>query len=462
MIEKFEKKINRFKRKVNKKALGVAVFFVFGLVSVFSMEMSNNFKRQKQLAQDEYNKSMYEVVGYVKNIETELAKLQLTNTTKLTSTTLASIWKQSNLAKANLESLPVEQKSISDASKYLSQVSDFSYSLMKQVVSDQKITDEEYAQISQIYNESKELSEVMEEIYVELNTGRIKWDEIKKAGNEKLPKLEISESVSNIDKIGKTFQEYEGLIYDGAFSDHLLTQEPKNLADKEVTNEDAKNYINELFGKDNIEYLNYIEESQGRLDLYYFDLKLKDESFVRNIYITKKEGKLYLMLSDKKIEEQKIQMEEAKEKGKEFLKKLGIDNVEDTYYLVVENMAIINYAAVQDDVIMYPDLVKVKVGLDDGKIYSVESQGYRFNHIKRENLTPKITVEKAQEVINKNINVISKRLALIPTESKNEVLTYEFKGKIDDREFLIYVNATTAQEERILLILETPNGILTM
>ena len=168
------------------------------------------------------------------------------------------------------------------------------------------------------------------------------------------------------------------------------------------------------------------------------------------------------MISDKKIEEQKIQMEEAKAKGKEFLKKLGIDNVEDTYYLVVENMAIINYAAVQDNVIMYPDLVKVKVGLDDGKIYSVESQGYRFNHIKREDLTPKITLEKAQEVINKNINIISKRLAIIPTESKNEILTYEFKGKIDDREFLIYVNATTAQEERILLILETPNGILTM
>jgi germination protein YpeB len=462
MIEKFEKKINKFKRKVNKKALGVAVFFVFGLVSVFSMEMSNNFKRQKQLAQDEYNKSMYEVVGYVKNIETELAKLQLTNTTKLTSTTLASIWKQSNLAKANLESLPVAQQSISDAAKYLSQVSDFSHSLMKQVVSDQKITEEEYVQISQIYEESKELSKVMEEIYVELNTGRIKWDEIQKAGNEKLPKLEISQEVSNIDKIGKTFQEYEGLIYDGAFSDHLLTQEPKNLADKEVSSEDAKNYINEFFGKDNIEYLNYIEESQGRLDLYYFDLKLKDESFVRNIYITKKECKLYLMISDKKQEEQKIQMEEAKEKGKEFLKRLGIDNVEDTYYLVVENMAIINYAAVQDDVIMYTDLVKVKVGLDDGNIYSVESQGYIFNHTKRENLTPKITLEKAQEVINENINIISKRLALIPTESKNEVLTYEFKGKIDDREFLIYVNATTAQEERILLILETPNGILTM
>ena len=31
-------------------------------------------------------------------------------------------------------------------------------------------------------------------------------------------------------------------------------------------------------------------------------------------------------------------------------------------------------------------------------------------------------------------------MALIPTESNYEILTSEFKGKIDNREFLIYIN----------------------
>ena len=87
MIEKFEKKVNTLKRKINKKALGVGVFMIFAALSIFAVEMTNNFKRQKQTAQDEYNRAMYEMVGYISNVETELAKLQITNTPKMTTTT---------------------------------------------------------------------------------------------------------------------------------------------------------------------------------------------------------------------------------------------------------------------------------------------------------------------------------------------------------------------------------------
>ena len=42
-------------------------------------------------------------------------------------------------------------------------------------------------------------------------------------------------------------------------------------------------------------------------------------------------------------------------------------------------------------------------------------------------------------------------MAIIPTEWKTEILCYEFKGKIDE----------TGREENILVIIDTPNGILT-
>lgn len=148
--------------------------------------------------------------------------------------------------------------------------------------------------------------------------------------------------------------------------------------------------------------------------------------------------------------------------GLEFLNKLGINDVKDNYYLKTENFAIINYAGVQDNVVLYPDLVKVKVALDNGEVCSVECQGYIFNHIKREDITPTISLEEAKKALNKNLNIMSENIAIIPTESKSEVLTYEFKGKIDEREFLIYINAKTGQEEQVLLILETEGGILTM
>lgn len=459
MIEKIEIKLNKLKKKVNKKVLNVAIFMTFGALIIFSLEMTNNFKRQKNLVQDEYNKSMYLAVSYINNVEVDLAKLLVTSTPKMSAVTLADIWKQANLAKECLEQIPVGQNSMANASKYLTQVSDFSYTLMKQNISDIKLTEDEYEKLKHIYEDSSKLSSKMSDIYDDLNAGRIKWDELEKIGNEKLPDNDISNSIS---EVGKTFQNYEGLIYDGAFSDHLLSSEPKFLSQKEISEDDAKKYIEEVILNDEkIDKIEFKGESNGKIELYNFDVTL-DSKQKRTISITKNDCKLYLMIGDKKVKEQNISVDEAKKRGMEFLNKLGIDNMTETYYQKTENMIVINYAATQDGVILYPDLIKVKISLDDGKVYGVEAAGYIFNHKTRNNLKPSISQEKAKSILNSSIEIISSDLALIPTESNSEILTYEFKGKIDNREFLIYINADNAREEKVLLVIDNKNGVLTM
>ena len=62
----------------------------------------------------------------------------------------------------------------------------------------------------------------------------------------------------------------------------------------------------------------------------------------------------------------------------------------------------------------------------------------------------------------KKAELSSEKLAIIPTEFNTEVLCYEFKGKINEVEFIEYINAQTGKEEDILVILNTPNGTLTM
>lgn len=459
MIEKIESNIIRFKKKLDPKVLGLVFFCIFGFFTIFSMEMTNNFKRQKQLVQDEYNRSMYEMVAYVKNVDLQLSKIQIITDKRLVIATLADIWRQSNLAKENLANLPIIQENMGNTSKYLTQVSDFSHSLMDSVSRGKEITPEEYEDISKLNTSSTALVNVTNNIYDDLNSGRLKWDEVEKLGNEQ---LDENVAVSNIQSISETFVEYEGLIYDGAYSNHIIELTPKNLSDKDVTQEQAQENINAIFGKDSIEYINFTGENNNKLDLFEFQVKLKEYSEVRDIYMTKKDGKLYLMISDKTVSEQKITVDNAKKIGADFLKKMGIDNVVDTYYIITENLVTINYAAVQNEVTLYPDLVKVKIALDNGEICSVETGGYTFNHINRDNLSPKLTIEEAQAKINKNIKVESKNLAIIPTESKKELLVYEFKGTISEKKCIVYINALTGEEENVLMVIETPNGSLTM
>ena len=51
---------------------------------------------------------------------------------------------------------------------------------------------------------------------------------------------------------------------------------------------------------------------------------------------------------------------------------------------------------------------------------------------------------------------------MIPLESKREVLCYAFQGSFDDQNFIIYINAATGKEEKILMLIESEDGILTM
>ena len=134
----------------------------------------------------------------------------------------------------------------------------------------------------------------------------------------------------------------------------------------------------------------------------------------------------------------------------------------ETYYQTQENIITINYVYEQNKIAVYPDLIKVKVALDNGEILGIESTGYLNSHEQRTDISATITKEQAKAKLNPKLEIQSEKLAIIPTEWKTEILCYEFKGKVDETEFLVYINAKNGREENILVIIETPGGVLTM
>lgn len=455
MFEKFEKKILAIKRKLGEKKLGILFFSFFCIIILFTMILLKKFKVEKQLVQDGYNRSMYDFVSDINNVENEIAKLKITRNDTYTLTTLASIFAKSNSAKANLDILPFSENSVSNVSKFLTQVSDFSYSLMRNVINGEEISYYK-EQIDTIYSKISDLSKVTEEIYAELNNKSIKWNELEKIGNEKLNTSNAEEELSSVNKIGKTFTEYEGIIYDGAFSNHILTMEPSFLTGADLTQEEVKN---ELIKKLNLESINFIEEQNGRIPLYVYEATIQNSENIKTIYATKKDGRLYQMVSDRNSNQENIDIEEAKHKSIQFINSLGIENIELTYYLKSQNMVTISFAATQDNVLIYSDLIKVKVALDNGEIMCFEANGYVFNHKERNILASK-SVEEAKNVLYSDLKIDSQRLCIIPTDTKDEVLAYEFRGTIDDKTFLVYVNANNLTEEKIYILLDTPGGTI--
>ena len=72
-----------------------------------------------------------------------------------------------------------------------------------------------------------------------------------------------------------------------------------------------------------------------------------------------------------------------------------------------------------------------------------------------------MTIEKAAEKVNKKLKIRNMELTLIPTDAGGEVRCYEFLCETEDeQEILIYINAVTGEEERILILLKSDGGTL--
>lgn len=433
--------------------LSVILLIVIAILGYNLYEQKNKYAT---ITENDYNKAFYEVVDYVQNVKTYLAKTMVSKTAEHGAEMLTHVWRESNLAQSYLGMLPIESQELENTEKFLNQISEFSYSLSRKTIEGNELSDDDMSKIKELYNYSNDLSNTLNEMSDELNNGTLKWaDLVKNTESSKITE------VSGFDVVEDNFHEFTGLIYDGAFSEHITSSEKKGLTGEDIDEETAKQKAEEFIGKDKIKKTKsngYVEN--GDIPVYRFEITTNEEQNI-GISISKKGGHVVFLNYNRNVTEENISPEEAVQKGKEYLNNKGFPNMQETYYLKENGFITVNYAYKQNNVVIYPDLIKVKIALDNGEIIGLESTGYLNNHYERNISKNLISIEDAKKQLTNNIEIKSEGLAIIPTEWNTEILCYEFKGKVEDIDFIAYINAETGEEEDILIITNTPNGTLT-
>lgn len=436
------------------KKIVVAMSTIIVLLSgILVYEYSSKNKLGKELTYN-YNRAFYDMVGYVDNIKTIMTKASVCKGCAKRTNLLEEIWHKANMAQENLNMMPIEADVLKMASKYLNQVGDFAYSLSKQSLSKKELTDKQYTMLRKLKVYSDVLMHSLEDMEKDISKGKFRWDKLKRM-NKNVP------SVNYLGDIQKNFCDYPTLIYDGPFSDNASVVNPKGLVGKNVSKEVAMDVVKKFLDYLQIRDVEYKGITKGQIVTYNFLVHTKDNN-VLYVDVTRVGGHVYSIMSNQDVGTVKLNIDDAKKIASNFLKKKGYSDMIDTYYLNDDNIAVINFAYKKGSVLCYPDLIKVKVALDKGDVVGIEAGGYITSHIDRNIPECKITLEEAQEKINDDVKITGSRLAIIPTEMKTEVLTYEFRGKVNNNDVLVYINTDTGEVENILMIIDTPNGILTM
>lgn len=432
-----------------------AVIIALGIATSINYIKAQKYQNQVEMG---YARSLGEVCEYMNDITSTLNKGIYAGTPDLMENISTRLWQQSSSAKSALSALPLSQLDLTNTYRFLSQVGNYSLSLAKKVANDEQLTAEENKNMQSLLDYAKQLQSQISELQAVISNGNIKLSEVilsmDTAQNDDAD--QVSDNITqSFQEIEKGFEGYPTLIYDGPFSDHILTSEPKLLKNAaEKSKEDAAKVAAAAAGVEESQ-IQFIEEENSNMPSYYFT------SGDISVSVTKNGAYICYMLNAREIGEATIEQNDAVERAKNYLENLGYYNMVESYYDTANGICTVNFAYSQDGIICYPSLIKVGVALDNGQIVSMDARGYIGNQHERDLKAPVLTEQEAQASVSKILSVQSARLAVIPTLGQNEVLTYEFKTKAENgQNVLVYVNVEDGTEEQILILIESPEGVL--
>ena len=397
-----------------------------------------------------YSRNLEDLSASLNNIDITLEKILYSASAVELGSLSAELWRESGTAKTALSQLPKAESDLEIINRFLSQAGDYALYLSKKMILGQGITAEERNNVRSLSLAARNIAGSVGEAMALYDEGY--WTE------EIISSLNvdyISSFGESLAEIEDTVTDYPTLIYDGPYSDHILTSVPKMTENTEkITFEQAREKAAKALNM-SAEVLEHSTDEQSKMPCYCFNTEYA------SISITMNGGYIADYRIFKNIPETKISYEEALQKAEEYISRQGY-SFEPTYYFIDEGMCTINFAYTDGEKIFYSDLIKVGVSMADGTILMVESRGFLSNHYEREFAEPKYSVDDAKEVLAENLTILSYKTAVIPTSGRNEKLCYEFLCRgYDEREVLVYIDVYTLQEADILILLKTDGGTMT-
>ncbi|MBQ8791763.1 MAG: germination protein YpeB [Ruminiclostridium sp.] len=433
----------------------IALILVIGIIAVQGHSSAGTLKRQLQY---DMARSVQNLSESLDNISTTLTKGIYAGSPQMMSFLSAKLWSDAASAKAELSALPVASLHLENTYKFLSQVGNYSKSLSERYSEGEQISDSDRENLITLSEYAKRLCENMWIVQQKINEGRLSFENTEKNISDAEDNEEPAYITEGFTEFEEGYDNYPTLIYDGPFSDNILKKEPEMLKNTAYISEaDALKKAQRASGEKELSRSEETDE-QGKLPCYVFT---KGDTTVA---VTKQGGLLCYTSDYREVTERRLTGEEAVEKAEEYLSYLGIDDMSYTYYEVSRNVCTINFAAEEEDILIYTDLVKVSVALDNGEIIGFDGRGYITNHKEREIKTPKLAPSQAAEKISPYLTVTGKRLCYIPSRGADELYCYEFRCYSKDENggtpILVYINADSGKEEQILLLEISENGTL--
>lgn len=414
------------------------------------------FHSQKQSLKNQlsalYTKSFEQLMTDVTSLEAKLYKLKASYGANQYAMLLMDVWRQTGDTESSLAALPVSFSSTSTLTQFVNRTGDYCHFLADKLARGETLTQDDFNQIQQ-------LALSCGSVYDELNTI---WNNGYPSDNGFAEDVFLAsdEQAGNLDFSN---QQFPRLVYDGPFSESTEDKQPEGLGSFEVSREQAAQTAAQFLGVD-ASVLQDAGDQDGVIRSFGFIGTTDGKNF--EIYVSKQGSQVLWYMAETNGGISAVPTDEKYEQlaaaAQQYLIDKGYGPSAASYAQFYDGMAVINLAPMQDNVVLYPDLIKVWVDIPTASVVGIDAHNYLMSHKSRTLSPPALPQEQAQQMLTAGITVQSVRLALIPTDTNEEKVCWEFTGAIDGQDYIVYVNAQTGVQEDIFMIQHTNNGTLVM
>ena len=471
------------------KIMIVLAMALFAIAIFWGTTKERETRTYQTLLENEYQQSFYQLLGNVEDISVSASKIDMTTSPAQAGQLLSNIWWQATMAEDNLAAIPLDHEAFDKLETLLNHTGDYCRAMSKQAMAGTPLTEEQQQNIITLGKNIAAVSDELHQIEEQVNTGKLLFvsahNDIRMdrnnvdnpEGNNKNNndtatvatqqgeyQGESQEATaSNFNDMKTDSIEYPTLIYDGPFSDHMVNKKPEGLTGEPVSLEQAKAIAMKFPALDSQKEYDITEAESGNeatIPVYCFDVTSREEENPHQLHIdiSKTGGHNIMFMDYARPEATNLTTDEGITKAHEFLEKLGYENMQETYTINQNNVLTIAFAYKENDILLYPDQIKVQVAMDDGRIIALEAAQYFMNHKERNLEAPAVSLEQAREKVPSKLQITGMQLTVIPLDGDKEYLSWEYKGIYNNEDYVVYIDANTGEERNVVKIISTPGG----
>ncbi len=418
----------------------------FGIGYGVSMSQANSYSLQLE---NIYKKNYYELVDTVNTADMNISKLLASNSEDYQAKMLNDLAQGAKEMQSNIAALPLSSDNIVESVRFINQMSGYTQTLQEKVAKGGELTESDLNTLNEMHESLTEMKKYLNQMSEKMIYGYSILDASNHIdGNYDDFSLDFAQIKSDD-------TEYPTMIYDGPFSDSVVNQKVKGLTGSEISKDEAYKIVDSYFK--NISNLQYQGQTNGKFSTYNYVLLNTDNQKVY-VQVTKIGGKILTVSGHVDSDVKNITMQQAEKIALDFAKGNGVENTEIVWSEELGSQAYFNISPKQNGIILYPDLVKVKVDLENGNVIGYDAVSYWINHTSRDISGATVTKEMAKTNIDTSFSIKNERLVLAPLDYNREVLCWEFECERNGSTYYIYINANTNVEENILKVVKTNDG----